>query len=114
MIKYLEVIDRNGIILEFINLIDMHTHSVFSFDGNDSCEELCEGALKRGAKAIAITDHCDIDGANLDVDELCSNQIESVKNVSKKYDGRFPGKTDFCFFTSFDDRKCISAIVYSC
>ena len=43
-------------------ILDSHTHSVFSFDGHDSVEEMCRIAGKNGVSAFAVTDHCDIDG----------------------------------------------------
>lgn len=41
---------------------DLHTHSFYSFDGHDSVDDLCRAAIAAGLHAIAITDHCDIDG----------------------------------------------------
>ena len=41
---------------------DFHTHSCFSFDGNDSVDAMCNAALQAGLSAIAITDHYDTDG----------------------------------------------------
>ncbi len=40
---------------------DSHTHSNFSFDAEQSIEELCISAINKGVKRIALTDHCDID-----------------------------------------------------
>lgn len=71
--------------MEFRNIVDLHTHSVISFDGNDSCESLCSTAVQKGAKVLAITDHCDIDGADLDVMKLCTQQYEATKAVKEKY-----------------------------
>lgn len=74
--------------MHFKNLYDMHTHSIHSFDGNDSCDMLCESAVKLGACGIAITDHCDIDGADMNVDELCPMQLTDLEQSSEKYEGR--------------------------
>ena len=43
---------------------DMHTHSLFSFDGRpeSTVPALCEAAIAKGLTHLAITDHCDIDG----------------------------------------------------
>ena len=62
----------------YSNIADMHTHSIHSFDGNDSCLALCESAVRKGARAIAITDHCDIDGADMDIDVLCHSQLRDI------------------------------------
>lgn len=40
-------------------LIDLHTHSNFSPDANDSAEDMCRRAQELGLSAYAITDHCD-------------------------------------------------------
>ena len=66
------------------NIADMHTHSIHSFDGNDSCLALCESAVRKGARAIAITDHCDIDGADMDIDVLCPAQLRDINECRKK------------------------------
>lgn len=38
-------------------LYDYHTHSTNSTDGNNSVLELCQSAVSKGVKEIAITDH---------------------------------------------------------
>lgn len=63
----------------------MHTHSIHSFDGNHACKLLCESAIEKGAIALAITDHCDIDGAQMNIDELCTNQLEDLENCIADY-----------------------------
>lgn len=42
-------------------LIDMHTHSDNSPDGMHSPMYMCEQAVANGLRALAITDHCEID-----------------------------------------------------
>lgn len=44
-------------------LADLHTHSIYSFDGNpeSTLTSLAEAAIAAGLSHIAITDHCDID-----------------------------------------------------
>lgn len=71
--------------MEFYNIVDLHTHSVFSFDGNDACDELCKSAVDKGIKVLAITDHCDIDGKDLDIDELCTPQFNMLLQMQDKY-----------------------------
>ena len=41
-------------------LIDMHTHSDNSPDGTHSPMYMCEHAVKNGLRALAITDHCEM------------------------------------------------------
>lgn len=71
--------------MNFSNIVDLHTHSIFSFDGNDSCEKLCQSAIEKGVSVLAITDHCDIDGADMDADELCSSQIKELSHLQEKF-----------------------------
>lgn len=40
---------------------DSHTHSIYSFDGQNTPLEMCEAALQNGVAAFAVTDHVDID-----------------------------------------------------
>lgn len=74
--------------MNYSNIVDLHTHSIFSFDGNDSCEELCRSAIRKGVKVLAITDHCDIDGKDLDVDKLCSSQLNELDKLHEKYNDK--------------------------
>ena len=74
--------------MDYKTTIDLHTHSIFSFDGNDSCEALCQSAIAKGADVLAITDHCDIDGKDMDVDKLCSSQMNELTQLKEKYSNR--------------------------
>lgn len=38
---------------------DYHIHSEFSFDSSSSLKDICDEAIKKGLKEIAITDHID-------------------------------------------------------
>lgn len=67
------------------NIYDLHTHSIHSFDGNDSCDELCSEAIKNNAKGIAITDHCDIDGIKEGCWEFEDKQMCDVNLCKEKY-----------------------------
>ena len=42
-------------------LIDMHSHSDNSPDGTHSPMYMCEHAVDKGLRALAVTDHCEID-----------------------------------------------------
>lgn len=68
--------------MKYENIIDMHTHSDNSFDGNHSCVMLCEGAMNNGGIALAITDHLDIDSKDYDVRAFTTNQF--VETFSAK------------------------------
>jgi histidinol-phosphatase (PHP family) len=45
---------------------------------------MCKGAINNGAIGIAITDHCDIDGNDFDVDK----QFNDVFDVQKEFEGQ--------------------------
>ncbi|MGN0523707.1 MAG: histidinol-phosphatase HisJ family protein [Eubacterium sp.] len=70
------------------NIYDTHTHSVFSFDGNHTCEALCKSAYNQNALGIAITDHCDIDGDNFDYLDFAEKQFRAVEKVKEEYAGK--------------------------
>ena len=46
---------------EYKKRMDMHTHTDNSPDGNHSTMYLCECAEQTGLRAIAFTDHCEVD-----------------------------------------------------
>lgn len=74
--------------MKYTNFYDLHTHSEHSFDGHHSCTLMCESAVEKGLKGIAITDHCEIDSKDCDFDKLCGNQFfdttKSAKIFSKE------------------------------
>lgn len=45
----------------FKNMVDMHTHTDNSFDGNHSPVYMCDAACNKNMRAIAFTDHCEVD-----------------------------------------------------
>lgn len=64
------------------NLFDTHTHSINSFDGNDSVIDMCNGAINNNCIGIAITDHVDIDGNDFDT----KKQYEDVIEIKDSFD----------------------------
>ena len=40
-------------------LCDVHTHSIYSFDGNETIDDMCAMAIERGLGVLAITDHAE-------------------------------------------------------
>lgn len=71
--------------MKYLNIFDTHTHSIHSFDGHHSCEELCKGIIKNGGIGIAITDHCDIDGMKSDCWEFEDKQFADVLKAKDKF-----------------------------
>lgn len=45
----------------FKNIVDLHVHTDNSFDGNHSATFFCEKAEFKELRAIAFTDHCEVD-----------------------------------------------------
>ena len=74
--------------MSFSGIIDMHTHSDHSFDGNHSCMLLCESAVAKGLDVLAITDHCEIDSKELDFRAFSTNQFFESYKAKKFFEGR--------------------------
>ncbi|MCL1952112.1 MAG: histidinol-phosphatase HisJ family protein [Oscillospiraceae bacterium] len=47
--------------MRYKNLLDLHTHTDNSFDGHHSAVFLCETAVARHLRAVAFTDHVEMD-----------------------------------------------------
>lgn len=62
-------------------LIDMHTHTDNSFDGNHSPVYMCDAACNKGLRAIAFTDHCEVDAYYRDSGER--NVRQAFFEISK-------------------------------
>ncbi|MFR5876903.1 MAG: histidinol-phosphatase HisJ family protein [Eubacterium sp.] len=73
--------------MKYRNIVDMHTHSDNSFDGNHSCILMCEGVIANGGMGIAITDHCDIDAVDYDFRAFATNQYVQTYTAKKAFEG---------------------------
>lgn len=70
-------------------LTDYHLHSKYSFDGKEELDSICDMAVSRGIKEIAVTDHMDLYagkpyGHILDCDKL----YKELEEVRERYAGR--------------------------
>lgn len=68
-------------------LVDYHMHSKYSFDGHETINDICEEAIRKGLKEIAITDHYDMFrdkrySRNLDITNLYAD-IAKAKEIYK-------------------------------
>lgn len=70
------------------NLFDTHIHSIHSFDGNHSVNDMCDNAIKNGAIGVCFTDHCDIDMNDFEPRAFAKSAFEDIDNAKKEYDGR--------------------------
>lgn len=79
--------------MNFKNILDMHTHTDNSFDGNHSTMYMCEKGYEKGLRAVAFTDHVEIDyylEKNFD-----KTAIQSFFEVTKAK-ASFSGKMIIC------------------
>ncbi len=67
--------------MAYKNMMDMHTHTDNSFDGNCSVMLLCEQAVHKGLKTIAFTDHFDVDF--YEEHNLAMRQVHAYFEISK-------------------------------
>lgn len=74
--------------MNYKNIFDSHIHSVNSFDGNHSCKEMCDYAIKNNAVGICFTDHCDIDMKDFKPFEFAENTFNDVEKIKKEYANR--------------------------
>ncbi len=79
--------------MAFKNLIDIHTHTDNSFDGTHSTMFLAETAYMKGLRAIAFTDHLEMDAFYKD--HFDRTAIQSFFEVSKARSA-FNGKLLVC------------------
>ncbi len=63
-------------------LFDYHLHSQFSADSKMTMEELCQAAISKGLKEIAVTDHHDLDYQD-DTIEFLINKDEYLREIEK-------------------------------
>lgn len=79
--------------MAFKNLIDLHTHTDNSFDGHHSTMFLCETAYMKGLRAVAFTDHLEMDAFFRD--SFDRTAIQSFFEVAKARSA-FNGKLMVC------------------
>jgi len=79
--------------MSYKNLIDLHVHTDNSYDGHHSAVFLCESAVELGLRAVAFTDHADMDFYRENKFDISARQayFETVKARSA-----FTGKLIVC------------------
>lgn len=77
---------------DFKFICDCHCHSKWSFDGQETTDDMCEQAIKIGLDVITITDHCEANGWNTPQDsefgdfaKLLPQSVAHLKESQKKY-----------------------------
>ncbi len=70
----------------FKNIVDMHSHTNHSFDGNYPIDELCEVSIERGIQAVAFTDHVEMDFfREKGFDKTADESYEDIVRAKEKY-----------------------------
>lgn len=70
-------------------LADYHMHTKYSFDGFEQIDDICNKAIERGMKEIALTDHMDI-YMNKPYSHIldCDNLYKDIDRAKEKFEGR--------------------------
>ncbi len=72
-----------------IKIVDMHTHTLNSPDGNHTAEYMASAAEKNGIYALAFTDHCEVDYFyKEDYDKYSEKSFTDISKVKKDFEGR--------------------------
>lgn len=103
-----------------MKIIDLHNHTKFSYDGQNTAREIIENAAANEVDVIAITDH------QFSIGTRIGEYIEEINALKAEFSGRvrvlcgleigtrpapgdFPpkisGMLDFCLFESLDSKK---------
>ena len=85
--------DIGGSDMSFKNIVDLHTHTDNSFDGHHSTMFLCETACMKGIRALAFTDHLEMDAFYRD--SFDRTAIQAYFEVAKAKSA-FSGKLIIC------------------
>lgn len=72
-----------------MNYYDYHLHSHFSADSEMTMDQLCQAAVDKGLKEIAVTDHHDIDYKDDTIEFLINKEkyLKKIEKYQKKYEG---------------------------
>lgn len=65
-----------------MQLIDLHNHTYYSYDGKNSPEQIIENAIEHGVEVIGITDH------QFTIQRNLYEYISHIEYCKQKYSGR--------------------------
>lgn len=75
--------------MAYRNLMDMHIHSDNSKDAHHSVTLICEKAVEKKLRAIAVTDHCEcINYYDSNQDIICRQAAFEVKKAQSVFNGQ--------------------------
>lgn len=105
-----------------MSLHDLHNHTIFSYDGTNTPEEIIENAMACGIEVVGITDH------QFTIKENLKEYIEKINALKEIYGGRIEvlcgleigtrpkpddflasasGYLDYCLFESIDSMRAM-------
>ncbi len=68
-----------------MHIYDCHIHSIFSFDGRDTVDDIVKEAISKGAKAITITEHTLPQSDKFEPYEHIKLSVQKTKEAAQKY-----------------------------
>lgn len=72
--------------MSFKNIVDIHNHTIHSFDGHYSVDDMCEAAIAKGIRTIALTDHIEMDFfREQNFDKTADESFDDIKRAKEKY-----------------------------
>ena len=75
--------------MDNIKIIDLHTHTDSSQDGNHPVEYMAEVAAQNGIQTVAFTDHCEVDVFYKDgFDKRAERSFCEVSKAKKAFEGK--------------------------
>lgn len=93
-------------------LADYHLHSNFSHDGRNAVDEICQAAIQKGVKEIAITDHYDAEDSLFNDRNYNYEAYDiEIKNAQQHYSNQLTIKSAVELGDALLHRKCASRFI---
>lgn len=71
------------------NIVDMHAHTIHSFDGNFSVDEMIASSIEKGIKTVAFTDHVEMDFFHeKSFDKTADESFDDILRAKEQYKDR--------------------------
>ena len=72
-----------------IKIIDLHTHTDSSQDGNHPVDLMAQTAFENGIQTVAFTDHCEVDVFySSGFDKRAERSYKEVSRAKKDFEGK--------------------------
>ncbi len=80
---------NRGIFMTDIKIIDLHTHTDSSQDGNHPVDFMAQTAADNGIQTVAFTDHCEVDVLfSAGFDKRVERSFKEVSRAKKEFEGK--------------------------